>query len=83
MIGNVWEWCIDLYDSNFYSNLPKNTENPVNLNTGQERVLRGGAWCSSNERQLRSATRGSYPPGVSGNSIGFRLARTVQEEVQP
>ncbi|MBF0225380.1 MAG: SUMF1/EgtB/PvdO family nonheme iron enzyme [Desulfobacterales bacterium] len=42
MHGNVWEWCLDFYDSNYYKNSPE--KNPMGPSSGSSRVLRGGSW---------------------------------------
>ena len=44
MLGNVWEWTNDWYDKDYYKNSPK--DDPPGPGRGDEKVLRGGAWCN-------------------------------------
>ena len=73
MIGNVWEWCQDWYDSDYYINSPK--ENPQGPASGSSRVGRGGGWGFA-ARDCRSAIRDRVSPGDRDGFLGFRLVRT-------
>jgi formylglycine-generating enzyme required for sulfatase activity len=41
MSGNVYEWCYDWHDENYYKSSPK--RNPKGASGGKYRVLRGGS----------------------------------------
>jgi len=70
MIGNVWEWCQDWYNPNYYSNSQKN--NPQGPSKGSLKVLRGGCW-GSIVGYCRVSARGYFSPHSRSERNGFRL----------
>ncbi|MBF0614300.1 MAG: SUMF1/EgtB/PvdO family nonheme iron enzyme [Magnetococcales bacterium] len=72
MHGNVWEWCEDLYDTQFYTTPTARLRNPVNGGLIGYRIKRGGSWRSP-AAMLRAAYRGGTYPDIGKDDIGFRL----------
>ena len=72
--GNVWEWVEDCWNDS-YNGAPSDgsawTSGECDV-----RVLRGGSW-DLRPGYLRSAYRIRSTTGSRGNSLGFRVARTL------
>ena len=61
MVGNVWEWCFDLYDPEEY---------------GTYRIFRGGGWNDPKRHCLLTNRRRSHPT-YAIDDLGFRLTRSI------
>ncbi|MEU2056609.1 formylglycine-generating enzyme family protein [Streptomyces bungoensis] len=61
MLGNVWDWCWDVYDAEVY---------------GAYRVLRGGGWADEHWSCRASVRRRSHPT-FRIDDVGFRVARSA------
>ncbi|MBI5540418.1 MAG: formylglycine-generating enzyme family protein [Bacteroidia bacterium] len=62
MLGNVWEWCSDIYDESVY---------------GSYRIFRGGGWNDEERGCLATNRRRSHPTSFKIDDLGFRLARNL------
>ena len=74
MTGNVWEWCLDWFDSNYYVNSPQN--NPQGPSSGVFRVLRGGS-CYNDPGICRVSFRDGSNPDYHHDNGGLRLSLPV------
>lgn len=62
MLGNVWEWCSDIYDETVY---------------GSYRIFRGGGWYDEAIGCLATNRRRSHPIAFKIDDLGFRIARNL------
>ncbi len=63
MLGNVWEWCSDIYDETVY---------------GSYRIFRGGGWNDEERGCLATNRRRSHPTAFKIDDLGFRIARNMR-----
>ncbi|MCQ6959616.1 formylglycine-generating enzyme family protein [Mucilaginibacter aquariorum] len=62
MLGNVWEWCSDIYDESVY---------------GSYRIIRGGGWSDEERGCMATNRRRSHPTSFKIDDLGFRIARNI------
>jgi uncharacterized protein (TIGR02996 family) len=75
MHGQVWEWCSDVWDEQYYRRARR--RDPKGPRSGTERCQRGGCWGAIG-RCCRSAYRCSDSPDAEQYAFGFRVAMTMK-----
>jgi len=74
MGGNIREWVFDLYAEDY--SYRENLKNPVNLSTGEDRVVRGGGY-GTIRTAARTAARFGRDPYYSSSDYGFRCVSSA------
>ena len=82
MHGNVWEWCEDVHEKDFYGTAGAAGPDPVNTTGSEYRVRRGGGW-SSRAGRCRSALRSGDLPVDPNHSVGLRPSRSLRQPARP
>lgn len=77
MVGNVFEWCQDWYDDEYYASSPQ--RNPQGPSHDDARVIRSGGFANWGG-DLRCSSRAYLCPTASNRHVGFRCAKSVRPE---
>jgi formylglycine-generating enzyme required for sulfatase activity len=75
MAGNVWQWCFDYYDADYWWRRAREKPfDPVNMtvNSREMHVVKGGSWWDVDPNLFRSALRAGRVASARYNHFGFR-----------
>jgi formylglycine-generating enzyme required for sulfatase activity len=93
MAGNVWEWCSDWYDADYYQSLvagtayspkgPARSNDPAEPHT-PKRILRGGSFLCNDSycSGYRVARRMKSSPDTGLEHTGFRTVKDISQQIK-
>jgi len=82
MSGNVFEWCFDWYQADFYGASDGQVINPICQKQGERRILRGGSWHPYTEKDCRITDRIAVKFHSGGIAAGFRCVRVLTTDLK-
>jgi len=78
MHGNVWEWCLDTWQDNYFQ-APNDGSSREKESNNYVKVIRGGAW-NSVAGECRASARNRITAPFKLNGIGFRVVAEAEDK---